>query len=140
MSSSPATGADAWTVGALVAELRALRAEMAELREAHDAMARELMAPSDRRLGAALVPLLAEMLGAEEFTAADLAAHALNARTPEAAALRDLIKPMVTETGGVRSLGRALARLANREFCGARLTLAAERRGVQWWRVRVSGA
>ena len=58
---------------AALLELRALRAEIAALRESHDEMARRLLSQSDRRLGAVLVPLLGGLLEGHGFTAADLA-------------------------------------------------------------------
>lgn len=120
----------------LALELRALREEIAALRESHDEMARRLLAPADRRLGGVLVPLLADLCGSAPFTAASLAAAALNGRGPEWQAVRELVAPFVTGTGGVRSLGRLLSRLAGVEFAGCRLVAAGVERGAQRWRVR----
>ena len=125
---------------AALLELRALRAEIAALRESHDEMARRLLSQSDRRLGAVLVPLLGGLLEGHGFTAADLAGAALNSAGCEWQAVRELAAEYITEAGAVRSLGRLLARLAGAEFNGARLVLDGEARGVQRWRVRVSGA
>lgn len=123
---------------ALACELRALRAEIAALRESHDEMARRLLAPADRRLAAALVPLLGDLMDGRTFTAAQLAADALNGAGPEWGAVRELIAEHITDAGGMRSLGRLLTRVAGCEFNGARLVLDGERRGVMRWRVRVS--
>lgn len=123
---------------ALALELRRLSAEIAALRESHDEMARRLLAPADRRLAAALVPLLGDLLQGQTFTTAQLAGYALNGAGAEWQAVRELVAEFVTEAGGVRSLGRLLSRLAGVEFAGARLVLDGERRGVQSWRVRVS--
>lgn len=123
---------------ALALELRAMRAEIAALRESHDEMARRLLAPADRRLAGVLVPLLGDLLAGRAFTAAQLAGEALNGAGPEWGAVRELIREHITDAGGVRSLGRFLARVAGCEFNGARLVLDGEARGVQRWRVRVS--
>lgn len=124
------------TDAALAVELRALREEIAALRESHAELVLRLLSADDRRLGGVLVPLLADLCGGEAFTAASLAASALNGRGPEWQAVRELVAPFVTGTGGVRSLGRLLVRLAGVEFNGCRLVAAGVERGAQRWRVR----
>jgi hypothetical protein len=74
----------------------------------------------------------------QPFTAAQLAAEALNGAGPEWAAVRELVAEHITDAGGVRALGRFLARVSGCEFGGARLVLDGEQRGVQRWRVKVS--
>jgi glutathione S-transferase len=123
---------------AVALELRRLQAEQAELRQAVEHLTRRLLAADDRRLGAALVPLLADVFDGAEFGAADIAAAALNGRDSGAQALRELVAEFCTESGGVRALGRVLARLEGVSFDGCRLQCVGERRGVQRWRVRVS--
>lgn len=123
---------------ALALELRRQAGELAELREAFDHLARRLLAADDRRSGSALVPLLGEVFGGAEFTAADLAGKALNGRDTAAQALRELVAEHCTEAGGLRALGRFLARLEGVSFSGCRLQSVGMVRGVQRWRVRVS--
>lgn len=132
------------TDAALALELRRLSAaveaqadELAELREDHAHLQRALLSRQDRRTGAALVPLLADMLPGT-FTAADAAALALNDRTAEGQAVRELMAEYITDDGGLRAFGRLLARLEGCEFNGARLVSAGASRGVSRW--RVSGA
>lgn len=128
------------TAGALALELRRLRDEVAELRDEQAHLLRALLARQDRRTGAALVPLLAERFDGADFSAAEVAAAALNGRDTAAQALRELVADYASEAGGLRALGRLLARLEGCCFDGCRLTAAGPSRGVQRWRVRVSGA
>ena len=126
--------------GAALLELRRLAAEVADLRDEQQHLMRALLAREDRRTGSALVPLLGEAFGGEGFTAADLAALALNGRDSAAQALRELVADYCTADGGLRSLGRFLARLEGCSFGGSRLLADGALHGVQRWRVRVSGA
>lgn len=124
----------------LALEVRRLAAELAEQRQALDFALRRLLAADDRRTGAALVPLLAELFAGQAFTAAAVAARALNGRDSSSQALRELVADHCTAAGGLRALGRFLARLEGVCFDGCRLALDGEARGVQRWRVRVSEA
>lgn len=121
---------------ALLLELRRLAAEVVELREAQDAALRAMLSRTDRRTGAALVPLLAEVFEDEPFTAADVAAETLNRRDAVGAALRELVADQITDTGGMRSFGRLLARLVAAEFDGHRLVVDGDRRDPPRYRVR----
>lgn len=123
---------------ALALELRRLRDEVAELRAEQAHLLRALLSRQDRRTGSALVSVLREMFGAEGFTCADVAAQALNGRDSGSQALRELVADYCTAEGGLRALGRFLARLEGVSFEGHRLVSAGEARGVQRWRVRVS--
>lgn len=123
---------------ALALELRRLAAEVAELRAEQAHLLRALLSRQDRRAGAAIVPLLAEMFSAEPFTCAEVAARALNGRDTASQALRELVADYCTAEGGLRALGRFLARLEGISFEGSRLVSAGAARGVQRWRVQVS--
>jgi hypothetical protein len=122
----------------LALEVRRQAAELAEMREALDFALRRLLEADDRRTGSALVPLLGDLFAGRAFTAADVAAQALNGRDAASQAVRALVADYCTERGGVRALGRFLARLEGRSFAGARLVLDGDARGGQRWRVRVS--
>lgn len=124
---------------ALALELRRLAAEIAALHESHDALARALLGRSDRRSGAVLVPLLGALFDGQAFTPADIAARALNDRTAEGQALRELVAEHSTDSGGLRTLGRLLSRLDGVEFDGARLLPAGRGQAGKRWRVSFSG-
>jgi hypothetical protein len=124
----------------LVLEVRRLAALVAELLDEQQHVHRRLLEREDRRTGAALVPLLAEAFGTGDFTAAAVAAHALNARDAAGQALRELVGEYATERGGVRAFGRLLVRLEGVTFDGHRLVSMGQVRGVARWRVRVSEA
>lgn len=128
--------------GAELLELRRLAEQVQELRESHDALLRQLAKPADRRTGAALLPLVADVVGlGAVFDAASLAARALNDRTPDGAALRELIGEYATESGGLRAFGRLLDRLDGVPLAAYRLAPAGEGRDGRRWRVlRVSRA
>lgn len=120
-------------------ELRRLAAEQAELREAVEHLTRRLLAAEDRRTGVVLLPLLAELVGGETFTAASAAARALNDRTAIGQAVRELLADVGMGAGGLRSLGRLLLRLDGAALGGVRLVPAGERReGLAWRLVQVS--
>ncbi len=125
---------------ALALEVRRLRDEVAELRDEQAHLLRALLARQDRRVGAAMVPLLAERFEGRDFSAAELVGAVLNDRDAAAQALRELVADYASEDGGLRALGRLLARLEGVSFDKCRLAAAGQSRGVQRWRVRVSGA
>lgn len=120
---------------AVALELRRLVAEVAELRADQAHLLRRLLDKDDRRTGCVLVPLLSEVFDAEPFTAAEVAARTLNGRDAAAQALREVVAEYCTEEGGLRALGRFLARLEGISFAGLRLVRAGAVRGVQRWRV-----
>jgi hypothetical protein len=122
----------------LVLEVRQLRAELAEQRAELAFLLRAVLSRQDRRAGSALVPLLAEAFNGECFTAAEIATSALNGRDAASQALRELVADYCTAEGGLRALGRLLARLEGCSFDGGRLVSGGERRGVASW--RISGA
>lgn len=126
---------------ALVIELRLLRAAVADLQLSHDHLLRQHLARADRRTGAALLPLAADLAGGREITAPELAAWALNDRTPSGRALCGLVEAYITDEGGLRALGRFLARIEGAPLGGHRLERAGPSRdGLRWRVVRVSGA
>lgn len=118
-------------------ELRRLAAEVAELRETQEHLMRALLSRQDRRVGSAVVPLLAEVFEGQTFCAADLAAASLNRRDSVGEALRELVAEYCTAEGGLRALGRLLMRLEGCSFGGCRLQAAGALRGALRWRVRV---
>jgi hypothetical protein len=122
---------------AALLELRRLVAAVAELRDEQAHLLRALLARDDRRTGAALLPLIAELLDGRAFTAAELLTAALDDRTPAGRALCELVAEFVTDTGGMRALGRLLARLEGVPLAGCRLVSAGAAGGVCRWRVKV---
>jgi hypothetical protein len=123
----------------LLLELRQLRAELAELRAIVVDRVRADLAPQDRRIGAALLPLAAEVHGGE-FSAAELAAAALNDRSAAGQALCELIRDHGTdEGGGFRTLARLLERIHGMPLGGCRLVRLSESRTGRRFRVQVSG-
>lgn len=130
--------ADAMILREVVLELRRVREELHDLAESNENLQRRLLAAEDRRTGAALVPLLSELFEGTAFTAAEVAAAALNDRTAQGQALRELIAASCTDTGGLRALGRLLARLEGCSFGGCSLRHAGAARNAQRWTVRVS--
>jgi hypothetical protein len=127
-------------MSALVLEVRAMRAEVHELRDSIDHLARRTLEREDRRVGEALLPLACELIGAETFTSVALAAAALNERTVAGQAVRELIAEYCSSSGGLRALGKLLARLDGIALAEHRLVPAGEHRAGRAWRVeRVSG-
>ena len=97
------------TDAALTLELRLLRAELAELRDDHRELQRQLLAKADRRIGMRLVPAIARPIGAgRPFAVADLAALVLNADTPAAGVVLDALADHADDDGGFRGFGRLL--------------------------------
>lgn len=115
----------------ILAELRAVRAEQEEQREALDDLARRLLTPDDRRIGMVLVRILFKLFQGEEFNTADVAEKALY----EDAAGQALLELIGDRLAEMRALGWLLARLEGVRFKGYRLTAAGEVRGVRLWRV-----
>jgi hypothetical protein len=137
MSAVPLRHAELLTV---LAEVRAMRAEITALAESVDHLARRSLEREDRRIGEALLPLVAGLVGADAFTAATLAATLLNARSPEAQAARELIADLCATEGGLRAFGKLLARLDGVVLGEHRLVPAGARRDGRLWRVRVLSA
>lgn len=123
---------------AALVELRLVRQELAAVRESHDYLLRRLLDRDDRRTGAALLPLLAELMDGA-IDVAGVATVALNDRSAAGQALRELVAEHVTDEGGLRAFGRMLARLEGVSLGGYRLVRDGAARGVVRWRVRVSG-
>lgn len=124
----------------LILEIRRLHAEVQALREDHQHLLRALLAASDKRNAAALLPLIADVLQDRPFTAPQVLAAALNDRTPSGQALRELIAEYATTSGGLRALGKMLARIEGVPLAGCRLIGDGEGRDGRRWRVvRVSG-
>lgn len=120
-------------------ELRRLSVEVAALREDQQYLLRALLASDDRRIGQALLPMVADLVGGGMFTGPSLLAGALKDQTPVGRAARDALADMVTDTGGLRAFGRLLARLEGVPLAGCRLTPAGEASEGRRWRVlRVS--
>ena len=120
-------------------ELRRLSAEVAALREDQQYLLRALLASDDRRIGQALLPMVAELVGCGMFTGQSLLAGALKDQTPVGLAARDVLADLVSDTGGLRAFGRMLSRLEGVPLAGCRLTPAGEASEGRRWRVtRVS--
>ncbi len=118
--------------------MRQLRAELADLRDMFADYVRANLAPQDRRIGAALLPLAAEVHGGV-FDAAELAAAALNDRSPAGHALRELIRDHGTDEGGkFRTLGRLLDRITGVPLGGCRLVRVGPGRVAMRYSVQAS--
>ena len=105
----------------ILAELAAVRAKLDELCEAQEHLTRRLLEREDRRTGGALVPLLGETFQDEaQFTAAEVAAKALNDRTATGQALREVIAEHITEDAGLRSFGRLVDGVDDRQILPSR--------------------
>lgn len=120
------------------AELRALRAEVAELRTEQQHLARRLLSAADRRDLGALLPLVHRLLGSATWSAADLYAAALDAH--DARELRTLLAEHSTECGGLRVFGNFLARCAGVTCSGLQLLDVGRARAGVLYVVRVSTA
>jgi len=124
---------------ALLLEMRQMRDELADLRAIVVDRARADLARQDRRIGATLLPLAVEVHGGA-FDAAQLAAAALNDRSPAGQALCELIRDHGTdESGSFRTLGRLLDRIAGVPLGGCRLVPLGDGRAAKRYRVQVSG-
>jgi hypothetical protein len=96
-----------------------LREEVAAMREAFEYVLLRTLRQQDREDLAALLPLVAEVMGASSWTVADVYVRAL--ATPSADELQQLLAEWSTEVGGRRSLGRLLERGVGSVFGGLRL-------------------
>lgn len=115
----------------ILAQLRAISAELKDLREAHDHLLRRLLEQDDRRVGSALVPLLAHIFADKSFTAAEISIAALS-NTLTGQALSGLVGEQLTE---MRAFGKLLARLEGVPFGKHRLVADGQWRGVRRWMV-----
>jgi hypothetical protein len=130
-------------LAARIAQLEATVARLADL--VHDQVeeqrfvTRMALAPLDRSHLATLLPAAWEVLGAGEWTAADLYAEALLDSSPARGALKALVGAYETPEGGLRSLGGFLDRCAGRTSGGLRLVaLGRTRDGVLYAVKRLS--
>ena len=123
------------TPDALTLELRLLRAELADLRDDHRELQRQLLSKADRRTGLRLAPAIVRVVGeGRSFTVAYLAGLVVEDYTPAACVIRDALADHADADGGFRGLGRLLQRLQGVPLAGWRIQRATGER----WRV-VSG-
>lgn len=120
---------------ALRAEIAAMRAEQAELREDVQLLTRRLLKADDRAVLAELLPLAAAVMGDTTWTSEDLAARAVSLKTPQADALAELIAAQDTEAGGLRAFGKTLGRIEGISVGGLRLVRSGTEGGVALWAV-----
>lgn len=125
-------------------EVRQQSAEIAELREIIEHLARRNLEKEDRRAAIALFPLAAGLVQSRDFTARSLLAVAFDARTPEGQAIRELAKDISGDGDpdeNARALGRMLKRVSGVTLGGYRLEPRGEAsEGLRWRLVRVSRA
>jgi len=110
----------------VLAEVRALRSELACLRVPR-------LSAVDFAMLARLLPAIREAAGDSVWTAADLAALAV---LPGRGVLAEALAPLVRDRGGLRSLGKALARAAGHNVNGYRLAQVGTDRAGALWQVR----
>lgn len=126
---------------ALAAAIERHGVQIEDMRDSVDELSRKILGPDDRRNGAALLPLVAEMYGTREVTSADLVQLAMNDRTTACEALRELVLARTTDAGGARALGKFLRRIDGVPLSGYRLLrVGTDRTGVRWRVARVSRA
>lgn len=124
----------------VVNEMRRRREVEAEFRDDQRWLMQMLLSPEDRRFGRVLLPLAAELVGSNRFTAASLLATSINNRTALGEAARDKLDEMATATGGLRAFGKLLSRLEGVPLNGCRLVSAGEcSEGLRWRLEWVSG-
>lgn len=126
-----------------IIELRRLTEMVEALKDAQDHLVRRMVSRDERRTGAALWPLAAELVGEGDFALTFLHARALNDRTPMGRAVLELIEDYVDpDTGHLRSLGQLFSRLEGASLGGYRLVRGTGpgRSGERWRLVRVSRA
>ena len=117
---------------AALLELRRLVAAVESQAELLAELQRHLRGKQDRMTGMRLAPAIQRVVGLDEaFSVAELAAVVLNATTPAAGVVRDVLADHADADGGFRSAGRLLARIAGVGFGGLRV----ERVGAERWRV-----
>ena len=133
MSDSPA-------INALALAVRSMRDEVAALRDETAFLARRLLSTSDRRTGAALLPLIRTLMADRPFTAKQLTHEAFNNRSETGQALLELISEDITEIDRLNAFGKLLARLEGVRFAELRLERDGETGHVARWRVGVCKA
>lgn len=112
----------------LLAGQRALAAQMVELQEEQQMLARRWLATEDQRDLAALLPLAYARMGSRAWTAVALSEAAVAAADT---ALCVRLRAWVTESGGLRSFGRFLGRVSDCACGGLRIvSVGSERDGV----------
>ena len=123
---------DAGTDYATRYEVAALRRELRELKLYVGQLA--LRRSVDARLGVLLSAIFAAV-GDSVWTAADVSTLAV---LPGRGVLAEALAPLVRDRGGLRSLGKALARAAGHNVNGYRLAqVGTDRAGALWQVVRV---
>lgn len=100
-----------------ILELRRLAVEVADLVADVRHMQRRQLKADDRRVGAVLLPLAFDLARGQRTTVADLHLRALNARTPTARALCEIM----ADYGTVKQIGKLFARLVGVALAGHRL-------------------
>lgn len=105
---------------AVLSELRRLAADVRELRDEQQHLARRLLAADDRRALASLLPPAFELLGTAAWTAPDLAGAAVASRSEHADRLAAVIADY-GGGGGLRAFGKLLARCEGVAAAGLRL-------------------
>ena len=126
------------TLEAVLTRLDAMLAEQREQRAIVEDLARRLLVAEDRREAGRLLPLIAQIMPNEAaWTAAEL--HLLSHSRPDATDLRDLLIEWHSDTGGLRSFGRFLGRIAGTVHKGLRLVVigASDRDGATYMVKRV---
>ena len=123
---------DAGTDYATRYEVAALRRELRELKLYVGQLA--LRRSVDARLGVLTSEIFAAV-GDSVWTAADVSTLAV---LPGRGVLAEALAPLVRDRGGLRSLGKALARAAGHSIGGYRLAqVGTDRAGALWQVVRV---
>lgn len=125
------------TTDPTLAALEALRTELASLREEIEHLARATLSPSDRLEMKVLLPAVHSLMGATLWTVSELVSAAHAGSAP--AGLAQVINAHASAEGGLRSLGRMLARVDGATSGGYRLhKVGSERQGCLYTVVRVS--
>jgi hypothetical protein len=114
----------------LVREVRELRADVRAVLAGRPQRKRPTLEGRDRGALAALVPAIHAAIGGTIFCAVDLAALAT---LPDRARLAAALAPVLRATGGLRPLGRLLARGAGHDFRGLRLRRVGDARDGACW-------
>jgi len=123
---------------AILDELRALRADVAAMRRELAALRparRPRLVVRDREALEVLLPAIAQAAGAAAWTCGDVAELAL---LPGRDALAHALAPHVARRGGLRALGRLLARASGVDVAGLRVEAIGRASGAVVWRVEQS--
>ncbi|MCW5634727.1 MAG: hypothetical protein KIT17_15435 [Rubrivivax sp.] len=127
---------------ALALEVRALRAELAEVGADVADLVRRQATPEDRRAGAVLVPLAGEVMGPRAFAPGEFVKAAGRRRDAVGQAVLETLheRDLLDDDGGFRTLGRLFRRVQRIAFDGFRLVpeggrwrvVSVARNGEQW--------